>query len=523
MSYLFLKMEMTCYVCSTIYTDPVILPCGHNFCSDCIKFHISTEGGSGIYCCPECKQASKTKAPLTVNTKLQSIVQNWKSVENHNCLGEASCTYCLEYPSPAVKICLHCECLLCNKHLQVHSKSMEHSLVDVTCPLQNRICSVHGETLKFYCTADKTLICMPCFVTGDHRGHLVELLETASRNRKEELEEIAGRMHTEIDRLKKRGNYLQGAMRRNKVKAKEMKDKVQTLCRGLLIFLREGETKMGTYIECQEEAAFREIVEEIASLSKKNDMLSQELKQVEDLCDQNDPLVVLQDKTRHNPRIKRLKTEQRAEQTFQSVDLLLVSLQFKKTFESFAKFVSALWSTHCLHLKYRADVLLNSATASNYLRVSSNRKAIRYTVTKGKQPSPGRIKCSHVLSESAFSSGRHYWEVKSDESGMKSIGVAYPSMEKDGPDSFIGYNQKSWCLTWSHGNVMVYHNSKCRQISSGGSTMTAVVVYLDYEAGQISFYKICSSVVHLYTYTTTFTEPLHAAFYLVDGWIKINP
>ncbi|XP_075686836.1 nuclear factor 7, brain-like [Rhinoderma darwinii] len=519
MSYLFLMKEITCSLCSTIYTDPVMLSCGHNFCSHCIESHISTEGGSGIYRCPECKQAAKTKAPLNVNTKLQSIAQNWKSVENHHCLGEASCAYCLEDLSPAVKICLHCECLLCKKNLQVHSKSMEHALADVTRPLQNRICSVHGEILKFYCTTDKALICMLCFVTGDHRGHLVELLETASRNRREELEEIAGHMQAEIDRLKKRGNDLKGAMRGNKVKAKEVKDEVGTLCRGLLVFLREVETKMETYIERQEEEAFREIVEEIASLEKKNDMLSQRIKQVEDLCDQNDPLLVLQDKTRHHPRNKRQKTEQRA---FQSVDLLLVSLQFKKTIENFEKFVSTLWSTHCLHLKYKADVLLNIAMASNYLRVSSNRKAVRCTATKGKrkQPSPGRIKCSHVLSESAFSSGRHYWEVKSDGSGVKRVGVAYPSMEKD---TSIGYNQKSWCLTWGHGNVVVCHNSKRRQIESGGSTMTAVAVYLDYEAGRISFYKICSSVAHLYTFTTRFTEPIHAAFYLVGGWIKINP
>ncbi|KAM3915971.1 E3 ubiquitin/ISG15 ligase TRIM25-like [Leptodactylus fuscus] len=527
MECIFLKKEIICSLCSAIYNDPVMLYCGHNFCSDCIKTHISKQGWSSIYSCPECKQMSKSKAPLNINTKLQRIAQNWKSVEKRYSLGEASCNYCLEDPTPAVKICLHCESSMCEKHLAAHSKNPEHSLADITCSMQNRICGIHGEILKFFCTGDKTPICMSCFLTGSHQGHMVELLEFASRHKREELLKVANQMHVELEALKRRGNALQEVISENKDKAEVVKGEIRSLCSGLLTYIRDVASKMEADISNQELEIFREILDEMASLQDKEQELIQEIKQVEDLCSKMDPILILQDTTQHKLRSKRLKTELRAIQSlpYAELDLLLISLKFKKNFEKFVKLVPTLLSTQCHHLKYQANVLLNSATASSYLVVSQNRKAAVYrTIKTGlKKPRPGQFKSSHVFSELAFSSGKHYWEVKTSKEGVKSIGVAYPSIKKEGPEAFLGYNKKSWCLTWSHGYMAACHNSQGWQISSDGATMSSVAVYLDYEGGLVSFYRTCSPVQHLFTFSTKFTEPLHAAFYVVNSWIKISP
>ncbi|KAG8550950.1 hypothetical protein GDO81_023879 [Engystomops pustulosus] len=527
MAYMFLKKEIICSLCSDVYTDPVMLHCGHNFCSDCIKSHISKDGRSGIFNCPECKQMSKTKAPLTLNIKLQSIAQNWKSVDNRLRLGEASCTYCLEYPRPAVKICLHCESSLCEKHLEVHSKGPEHSLTNVTSPPQSRVCSVHGDVLKFFCTEDKAVICMQCFIAGSHQGHAVQLLEAASGHRKEELQVMAEHMHTKLRALKERTNALQTVMAGNKAKAEKVKAEIRTVCSGLLTALQEVAAKMETEIKEQEFEVFRVIMDELVSLQDSEEQLSQKIQRVEDLSNQADPVLLLEATKGLTPHGKRQKTGHQVNHTYPQaeIDLLLISLRFTKNFEKFVSLIPTLLFAQCPHLKHKTSILLDFLIASDYLIVSTDCTVVRYTPYKRL---PGIIEreqftTSQVLSKTVFPYGKHYWEVKTDENGVKAVGVAYLSIEKCGREAFIGYNEKSWCLTWGHGYMEACHNSLSTHISCEGPTVTSMGVYLDYDRGQISFYRLCSPVTHLYTFTARFTEPLYAAFYVVDTWIKVNP
>ncbi|CAI9582682.1 unnamed protein product [Staurois parvus] len=48
-----------------------------------------------------------------------------------------------------------------------------------------------------------------------------------------------------------------------------------------------------------------------------------------------------------------------------------------------------------------------------------------------------------------------------------------------------------------------------------------VRIYLDYEAGWISFWAMCDLIRHLHTFTTTFSEPLYAAFGVWKGCVRI--
>ncbi|XP_069840438.1 tripartite motif-containing protein 75-like [Dendropsophus ebraccatus] len=522
MAHVFLKKEILCPLCSVIFTDPVLLHCGHTFCSDCIKTYISNHGQSGVYCCPECKQASKSKAPLTINIALQNIAHSWKLVENRYHLGEASCTYCLEYFSPAVKVCLHCESSLCESHLQVHSKTSEHLLTNVASSVRNRICSIHGEILKFFCTDDKTLICMACFLSGDHHRHGVELLEVTSRHKREQLQEMAGLIQTELRHLKKRTADLRGIIKVSEEQAEMVKDGVKTLCSTLLTHIRKVLRDLESDISQHEHEVFRELLYEISSMEKEEKRLSQKMKKIVDICNQDDPLLILHDETPY----KKQKTELQGVRPFlhEGFNKILVSLKIKRSFEKVVKLVQTSLSAQYPDLKHNANILLDVTTASSYLRVSSDLRTVTYTTTKSEHGGkPGQFKTSHVLSESSFLSGKHYWEVKGGKNGIKSFGVAYPSMEKDGPEGFIGYNKKSWGLTWSNGYIAACTNSRSWQIVSEGSTISSVIVYLDYDKGQLSFYRSHPRVEHLYTFTTNFTEPVHAIFYVVNSWIKIIP
>ncbi|XP_062397044.1 NLR family CARD domain-containing protein 3-like isoform X2 [Sardina pilchardus] len=115
-------------------------------------------------------------------------------------------------------------------------------------------------------------------------------------------------------------------------------------------------------------------------------------------------------------------------------------------------------------------------------------------------------------------SGRYYWEA--EWSGDVYIAVAYKSMERKGGggSSFFGGNAKSWRLRCSSNSYSAWHNDKKTVIPAPSSSSNRVGLYLDWPAGTLSFYSISSNTLtHLYTFHSTFTEPLYPGFSVYIG------
>ncbi|CAI9537688.1 unnamed protein product, partial [Staurois parvus] len=152
------------------------------------------------------------------------------------------------------------------------------------------------------------------------------------------------------------------------------------------------------------------------------------------------------------------------------------------------------------------DILLDGNTAHNKLHISDDRKTVSRSDRNQNRPeTPERFKdYVQVLSSRIFSSGRHYWEVDVGGSDRWKVGMCYPSIDRKGEQTGIGRNTKSWGLVMNGNQYGVRHDNKEIFLSSTISS-TRVRIYLDYEAGWISFYDLCDPIRHLHTFTTTFT------------------
>uniref|UniRef100_A0AAY5L2T0 B30.2/SPRY domain-containing protein n=1 Tax=Esox lucius TaxID=8010 RepID=A0AAY5L2T0_ESOLU len=119
---------------------------------------------------------------------------------------------------------------------------------------------------------------------------------------------------------------------------------------------------------------------------------------------------------------------------------------------------------------------------------------------------------SQVLCREGLS-GRCYWEVEWSGKGA-GIGVTYKGINRrGGGDCCLGYNDKSWSLDCYYDCYSVCHNNKTTDIPVTSSDSHRVGVYLDWPAGTLSFYRVSSdTLTHLYTFNTTFTEPLYPGF-----------
>ncbi|XDV16944.1 hypothetical protein PO909_016431 [Leuciscus waleckii] len=178
--------------------------------------------------------------------------------------------------------------------------------------------------------------------------------------------------------------------------------------------------------------------------------------------------------------------------------------------------------------KYACDLTLDPNTAHNQLILSEENRKITYV--KERQPYPDhperfagipQVMCGESLT------GRCYWEVEwglgDDERGSWArIAVAYKGIRRiGGTVCKFGYNDKSWCLFCNSKGFAVWHNNVSNNIPTHVPKSKRVGVYLDWPAGTLSFYSVSDThtqtLTHLYTFNTTFTEPLYAGFKIFES------
>uniref|UniRef100_A0A672HXT2 RING-type domain-containing protein n=1 Tax=Salarias fasciatus TaxID=181472 RepID=A0A672HXT2_SALFA len=76
-----LTHELSCPICLQLYSDPVVLPCGHNYCRACIcRSTDATAANSNVRPrCPECRREYQGVESLQRNFKLRGIIQSYQA------------------------------------------------------------------------------------------------------------------------------------------------------------------------------------------------------------------------------------------------------------------------------------------------------------------------------------------------------------------------------------------------------------------------------------------------------------
>ncbi|XP_045571906.1 stonustoxin subunit beta-like [Salmo salar] len=169
--------------------------------------------------------------------------------------------------------------------------------------------------------------------------------------------------------------------------------------------------------------------------------------------------------------------------------------------------------------KYVCDLTLDLNTVNRRLSLSEENRKV--TCRREEQPYPEHPErfegWRQVLCREGLT-GRCYWEVERS-GGWADIGVTYKLINRrgEGNDCVIGSNDKSWSLFCSDNHYTARHNNNPTTIDVRPSSSHRVGVYLDWPAGTLSFYRASSdTLTHLYTFYTTFTEPLYPGFRVDD-------
>ncbi|KAM3870918.1 protein NLRC3-like [Diretmus argenteus] len=162
--------------------------------------------------------------------------------------------------------------------------------------------------------------------------------------------------------------------------------------------------------------------------------------------------------------------------------------------------------------KFACELTLDPKTANRYLSLSEDNRKVTLVEEQPRPDHPDRFDCYHQVLCGTGLTGSCFWEVEWE--GWVHIGVTYRGIGRrgEGDDCRIGGNEESWSLAcYNDGRYAAWHNDR-RTVIDVFSHSNRVGVYLDWPRGTLSFYRVSSSLIHLHTFTSRFTEPLYPGF-----------
>ncbi|XP_034020462.1 NLR family CARD domain-containing protein 3-like isoform X9 [Thalassophryne amazonica] len=167
--------------------------------------------------------------------------------------------------------------------------------------------------------------------------------------------------------------------------------------------------------------------------------------------------------------------------------------------------------------KYSCDLTLDPNTANRKLKLSKNNSKVEHMKEYQLYPvHPDRFEIWPQVLCTTGMVGRSYWEV--EWRGKISIAVTYRGIRRRGDSAEFGSNDQSWRLLCADNHYSVRHNNRQTVPDCHHFYPNRVSVFVDYPAGTLLFYEVSSdTLIHIYTFCCTFTEPLYAGFWVGVG------
>ncbi|XP_077447581.1 finTRIM family, member 83 isoform X1 [Stigmatopora argus] len=554
-----------CHLCKEYLRDAVSIPCGHIFCSICLKTYWDHADHTGTYLCPQCRVSyNKRPTPRRAGgSRYSSLQHNSDSFPppppspDYNVAGpqDVGCDICVGKKNKAVKTCLMCLASYCERHLKPHYESAtfkRHKLVDEIGHLDRQICPQHQKGLELFCRTDQMCICVLCTVK-EHKGHDMVSAEQERADEQQRLgatqAEIQERIH---DRLKQM-EELKQAVDVLKNSAQRSMQEGEKMLSDMIRSIERMQQEMAKLISTNKRAALNNadghverLTHEISDLKRRDSEITQ-MSRTEDhihfiqsyhmLIAQTEaeelPTVTVNPYFTFGPVTKAISEMKQHMNEFSNDELVKVAKTVNKmTFCQLedpkkkhqskgedAPIYRAVQVQEPQHrddfLKYACQLTLDPNTAYRQLQLSrSNRKAALKRDPHSYPDSAARFdSLPQVLCMEALAGGAYYWEVDWSGEGA-AMGVTYRGIKRTGygDGCRIGYNRKSWSLFCSDSSYSARHNKD--QIEVNAPYSPRIGVFLDHVGGTLSFYSLGETMSLIHRFKTSFTEPVYPGFWV---------
>ncbi|XP_020141591.2 E3 ubiquitin-protein ligase TRIM69 isoform X1 [Microcebus murinus] len=446
-----ITMELHCPLCHDWFRDPLMLSCGHNFCQACIQNFWKQQTKETF--CPECKMLCQY-SNCTFNLVLEKLVEKIKKL-------------------PLLK-----------GHPQ---------------------CPEHGENLKLFSKPDGKLICFQCKDARLPEGHSKEFLQISDAVRffmehltiqQDQLETIL----RELQSLKNMQKDIIADFKENKL---HLQQHVSLEFLKLHQFLHNKEKDILSELREEGKAMNEEMELNMNKLEEQGLLAKDLLESIQTRMEEQNSFDFLKDIA---TLLDRLEQGMKILAPREIISRKLNLGQFKGPIQ-YMKW-REMQSTVSPGL---SPLTLDPKTAHPNLVLSKNRTSVWHGDVKQVLPDdPERFDSSvAVLGSKGFTSGKWYWEVEVAKKTKWTLGVVRESIIRKG-SSPLTPEQGFWLLRLRNQTDL-----KALDLPSCSlklmDKLNRVGIYLDYEGGQVSFYN-AKTMIHIYTFISTFTEKLYPYF-----------
>ncbi|XP_051899452.1 zinc-binding protein A33-like [Pristis pectinata] len=358
-------------------------------------------------------------------------------------------------------------------------------------------CSLHEEELKLFCETDRKLICGICRDSREHKYHQYLPVNEA-------LEIYKDKLKSSLESASRRKAAMLKAKFQQKQKMSEVQEQSHSLQSHIRFefarmyrFLNEKEQQLSHDLRDMEGQILGEMEENLQRIQDTLDSIERLLGQLQTHINQQDVMALLKEESIWNRRF----SDKHSSLEVVNLDLPLGIFKGPLQYTAWREMLEAISPAP-------APLTLNPDTANPWLVLSEDLRSVKMGNQQQTLPElPARFdRCACVLGAEGFTTGRHYWEVKVGQKTEWDLGVARKSCERKGR---IQRHPKDryWRLSLRGQSEYRIFTEPPTSLSLAQSPRT-VGVYLDYEGGQVSFYD-ADRMVHLYTFTDTFTERLY--------------
>ncbi|XP_059125424.1 tripartite motif-containing protein 30A-like isoform X1 [Peromyscus eremicus] len=474
-----IKEEVTCRIYLDLMVEPVSVDCGHSFCRACITLNYeSSKGKEGESICPVC-QVRYLFGKLRPNQLLANIVERLTGFKSS--------------PEEEQKV---------------------------------NVCAQHGEKLQLFCEKDMVAICSLCERSRVHCGHQTAPIEEVAYKYERKLQAVLQEQRANQKRCYEWKDDLQKEKIFWKNQIQGDVEKVQMEFKGLREFLSSKEKNEVQKLKQEEEDIMNSLAQSQSEVVKQRESVRDLISDVEHHL-QCSTMEMLQGVNSVLTRSQTLRLKRpdmvprKQTRIFQAPDLKGMLQVFQGLMDA-----QHYWVHVTLHRVRNKNIVINEDKRQIQHRNDSRRNLqISETYDLG------------VLGYPAFHSGKHYWEVDVSRNDAWLLGLndgkcAQPQLHAPNekgikaqynPDAkqHVNYQPKYgyWVIGMKNGSVYnafeecsVTHNASVLVLPLTGRP-SRVGVFLDREAGTLSFYDVSKYGVLIYRFCeSSFPDAVYPYF-----------
>ncbi|XP_043942121.1 zinc-binding protein A33-like [Protopterus annectens] len=461
--------ELNCPVCLELFKDPVILECGHSFCKTCID---KTWNSAKNISCPECREEFSSRK-YTVSIHLSNQSERARLIQQEQKE---------EITEP-----------------EQRSKSQDS---DLKKRRANQHCVEHKKQLELFCEEDQIVVCPLC--VPNHYGHHFKSLEEAVNMYHAKLKVASVSLESSLKDLQELQKEQEQKVSSIKEQALSLEQHIRSEFNKLHMFLQDKEHQLIQQLKGEEAGILTELEINVKKIEEKSAIVHQEISDIQLKMQEKDLVLCLIGIKEEIKRFTKPQEEEiLPEVTVVAGDLSLGVYKGPLQYRVWKEMRSIINPVPSL-------VLLDPNTAHPNLILSEDHTSVRWDSTEQQLPKNAERfdKVYLVLGSNGFTSGRHCWEVEVGNKSSWIVGVAKQSCTRKG--NFKINSENGYLFLEQTNKLLTIQGKQVKQTNIYGKSKK-ILVYLNYEAGQVSFYS-CDDMSHIITFSDTFSEKLYPVF-----------